>query len=94
MASSQANPAAQEKLWVPAPENAVSATPTVYEPSRRSASEEAPEKDDARGVDVNRAERQFAELQREFTRQSKGAHGIDAEKQVSTARPASLSMAA
>ena len=89
MASSQANPAAQEKLWVPVPENAVSATPTVYEPSRRSASEEA-EKDNARGVDVDRAERQFAELQREFTRQSKRANGIDEEKQVSTAHAVSL----
>jgi hypothetical protein len=64
---------------MPAPqENNFSATPTVYENSRRSASDEGTQQ---KRVDVQEAERDFAALQREYTRQSQ--KGVpDAEKQV------------
>jgi hypothetical protein len=61
-----------------------SATPTVYEPSRKNSRDQdsaAPETSGSqRGIDVAAAEEEFNNLQRTLSRPSQ--HGRDVEKQV------------
>lgn len=65
---------------MPAPQdNNFSATPTVYEGSRRSVSDEGTPQGH---INVQEAERNFEALRRELTRQSQKGTAADTEKQV------------
>jgi hypothetical protein len=77
-ATTQAQPAAQEKEYVQ------SATPTVYERSRHPSEDNGNAAADGTprgGVDVAEAEQEFEGIRRQLTRQSI-QKGKDVEKQV------------